>query len=253
VLASGLWEETMRPELPEIPAAWPPDYPLHEAVSGNVSRDLDRRAQEEHGVPSIVLMEHASRAVASLAATMALGHGRVVVLCGPGNNGGDGYGAARALAAWGVPTRVLRCASRLPPGEGDAGREAAWAALEGPLEDAWSDPDLVSRALADAEVVVDALFGVGLARDLEGPYPGWIRAVNAAPALRLAVDVPSGLDADTGALRPVAVRADVTATMAMPKTGLVAEGAGAEHAGRVVEVDIGLPGPVHRPYLRGHP
>ena len=121
-------------------------------------------------------------------------------------------------------------------------------ALEAGIEDAWSDPDLVARAAGEADLIVDALFGVGLDRDLDPPFPAWIEAVNAAPSLRLAVDVPSGLDADTGHLRPVAVRADVTATMALPKDGLVSHPSGALHAGHVIEVDIGLPGPLHRPY-----
>ena len=233
--------------VPPLPSAWPPAYPLHEAISASRARALDREAEALHGVPSSVLMEHASAGIAALAAALAGPDGSIVALCGPGNNGGDGYGAARFLRSWGRRVRVLRCSRELP-GKGDAGLEARLAAGDGLLEDAWTRAGLVSEALEGARVAIDALFGVGLTRDLDGPYPGWIRALNAAPVLRLAVDVPSGLDADTGLTRPVAVRADVTATMAMPKTGLVAEGSGALHAGLVVEVDIGLPGPLHRPH-----
>ncbi len=201
-------------------------------------------------MPGLVLMEHACAGIAAIAVAMASPDHRFVVLCGPGNNGGDGYGAARLLRSWGRSVRVLRCAPHAPQG-GDAGLEAGLAAGDGAIEDAWKQPGLVARATADAEVAIDALFGVGLARDLEGAFPGWIHDLNAAPLLRLAVDVPSGLDADSGLARPVAVRADVTATMAMPKTGLVAAGAGALYAGRVIEVDIGLPGPLHRPHQVG--
>ena len=237
----------MRRDLPELPAAWPPSYPPHRPVPADVSRRLDTDAEEAHGVPSLVLMEHASMGVAALARHMVGPGDRIVVLCGPGNNGGDGYGAARFLASWGLAPRVLRC-SRRPPPKGDAAAEVRWAALETMAEDAWAEPALVAEAAREADLVVDALFGVGLDRDLDAPFPAWIEAVNAASALRLAVDVPSGLDADTGHLRPVAVRADVTATMAMPKEGLVTHPSGALHAGTVVEVDIGLPGPLHRPY-----
>jgi NAD(P)H-hydrate epimerase len=216
-------------------------------VSARISRDLDRKAEEEHGIPSLVLMEHASAGVARLAARLAGPEGRIVILCGPGNNGGDGYGAARFLASWGRTVRVLQC-SRRPPASPDASLEVRWATEAVPREDAWSDPALVGRALADADVVVDALFGVGLARDLDPPFPAWIEATNAADALRLAVDVPSGLDADSGEARPIAVQADVTATMAMPKTGLLEEGTGRAAAGLVVEVDIGLPGTLHTPW-----
>lgn len=237
----------MRREIPELPSTWPPAYPCHRPVPGDVSRRLDADAESLHGVPSLVLMEHASFSVAAIAATLLRPGDRVAVLCGPGNNGGDGYGAARFLASWGLAPRVLRC-SRRPPPKADASSEVRWSALEVEAEDAWADPALVARVAADSDLLVDALFGVGLDRDLDGPFPAWIEVVNQAQALRLAVDVPSGLDADTGHLRPVAVLADVTATMAMPKEGLVTHPSGALHAGTVVEVDIGLPGPLHRPY-----
>lgn len=237
----------MAPSFADLPAAWPPAYPAHEAISGEVARSLDREAEQTYGVPSIVLMEHASAGVAAIAAAMVPANGRFLVLCGPGNNGGDGYGAARFLRSWGRTVRLLRCNPHAHR-PGDTGLEVGLAGGDTPIEDAWGRPELVAEALRDADVAIDALFGVGLTRDLEGVYPDWIRDLNAASVLRLAVDVPSGLDADNGLARPVAVRADVTATMAMPKTGLVAAGTGAEHAGLVVEVDIGLPGPLHRPY-----
>jgi hydroxyethylthiazole kinase-like uncharacterized protein yjeF len=188
-------------------------------------------------------MEHAAQGVAALAALLLEPGEGVLALCGPGNNGGDGYGAARFLAAWGVPVRVLRCAPA-PPARGDAAVEAALAArAAGAVASAWERPEAVADALAERPaLVLDALFGVGLARPLGAPYAGWIEALNAAPTLRLAVDVPSGLDADTGEERPVAVRAQVTATLGAPKRGLLAA---PRAAGRVVVVDIGLPG--HRP------
>ncbi len=236
----------MNRPVPPLPPTWPTPYPRHGPASADEARGLDRDA-EAAGVPSFVLMEHASLGVAALAAQMVAPGRTVVVLAGPGNNGGDGYGAARFLASWGRPVRLLRAARRPPDPAGDAGREAALAAREVAVEDLWHRPRTLAGALASAELVVDALFGVGLARDLEAPYPEWIRAVNAANALRLAVDIPSGLDADAGQPRPVAVRAHVTATMAGPKTGILAPRAGAAYAGHVVEIDIGLPGTVHGP------
>ncbi len=240
----------MRHPLPDLPRALPPPYPAHRPVLAEVARGLDRAAEADFGIPSFALMEHASLAVAAAAGLLAQGARRVAVLCGPGNNGGDGYGAGRFLASWGLPVRILRCALR-PPASGDAGLEHGLAGRGVSIEDAFQRPALVAEVLAETEVAVDALFGVGLTRDLEGPYPGWIRDLNAAACLRLAVDVPSGLDADTGAPRPVAVMADVTVTMALPKRGLVAPGGGADHAGIVIEADIGLPGPLHHRHLRG--
>lgn len=238
----------MRWPAPDLPASWPPGFPTHRPVRADDARRLDRDG-EAAGVPSFVLMEHASLGVAAVAGLLVPPQAPILVLAGPGNNGGDGYGAARFLASWGRPVRVLRAARSEPSGDGDAAREFALLSRDLVVADLWVDPDLLPRALAKSDLVVDALFGVGLTRDLDAPYPDWIRAVNDADALRLAVDVPSGLDADEGTPRPVAIRADVTATMAVPKRGLLTPGPGREHAGHVIEIDIGLPKGVHEPFL----
>jgi len=194
-------------------------------------------------------MEHAPRGIASLAATLTPADRTILILCGPGNNGGDGYGAARFLRSWGRDVRVLRCARRAPSG-GDAAWEAAQAEAEVRVEDAWRRPEALEEALGSLPgLIVDALFGVGLTavRPLQEPYLAWIDAVNASAAHRLCVDVPSGLDADAGTACPGAVRGDVTATMAAPKCGFAHAAA---LCGRVVEVDIGLPRALHAAYLR---
>jgi NAD(P)H-hydrate epimerase len=191
-------------------------------------------------------MEHASRGVAALAAALVGSSGAVLALCGPGNNGGDGYGAARFLRSWGFEVAVLRASPREPSG-GDAGLQYALAAAAGPVVDAWSNPGAVHAGLdGRPALVIDALFGVGLTRPLEAPFRGWIEATNAAGIPILAVDVPSGMDSDSGEPLPVCVAADVTATMAAPKLGLAVNPAA---AGRVVEVDIGLPRSLHAAYL----
>ena len=237
----------MRRHLPPLPATVPSGYPRHRAVGAREARALDERSLVEHGLPSLVLMEHAARGVAQLADLLGGPGGRILVLSGPGNNGGDGYGAARHLASWGRLVRVLAVSARRPPG-GDAGLKAALCDRVVAVEDALSMPGLLADALAWCDVIVDALFGVGLDRDLGPPYPEVIARINAAAGLRLAVDVPSGLDADSGLPRPVAVRADATAVMGIPKIGLVHPSPGAAFAGRIVEVDIGLPAPLHLPY-----
>lgn len=167
--------------------------------------EIDRRSIVEFGIPEADLMERAGGAVAAEIRTTWPGR-PVDVLCGPGRNGGDGRVVARLLGG-----RVI------VPGE------------------AWT-PAL--RA-----VVVDALFGTGLNRDVAGPARGMIEAVNAYDRDEhpvIAVDIPSGLDADTGAPRGVAVRADVTVTMGLPKVGFQARGASA-WLGRLVIADIGHP------------
>ena len=231
----------------EFPPTWPSPYPRHIAVSRAISNELDRLATSEHDIPSVVLMEHASRGTAEMSVALAGRDPTFLALCGPGNNGGDGYGAARFLRSWGYPVEVLCCAARAPA-SGDAGMEYALAAGMGSVDSAWECPERVQEALARGPtVVIDALFGVNLdgSRPLGAPFLPWIRALNAAETLRLAVDVPSGMDAETGRELPECVQAHVTAVMAAPKLGFAANPAA---CGRIVEVDIGLPEALHGPY-----
>jgi NAD(P)H-hydrate epimerase len=231
--------------LPPLRETWPAGYPPHEPVTPSVARDADRRAERDHGIPTRALMTHASMGLAALAARMAGPRGRILVVCGPGSNGGDGYGAARFLHSWRRRVHVVAVGGAPP--HGDAADERRLAKEAGLVEDA-ADP---ARALGelDADVVLDALFGTGLSRPLAEPFVAWIEAMNRADALRLAADVPSGLDAEDGREVPLAVRADVTATMGLPKTGLY-RGRGPALAGRVVEIDIGLPAALHLEHAR---
>lgn len=231
----------------DLPSTWPPAYPRHKAVSRAESNEFDRLASAEHGIPSIVLMEHAARGLARIAEQIAGPEAWFLALCGPGNNGGDGYGAARFLRSWGRRVEVCRCAPRAPSA-GDAALEYALASRHAPVQDAWERPEALWEALERSPaVVIDALFGVNLdgSRRLEAPFLGWIQALNAAGTVRLAVDVPSGMDAETGAVHPECVQAHVTAVMAAPKLGFSAN---PEAVGQVVEVDIGLPEAIHGPY-----
>ncbi len=180
--------------------------------------------------------------IAAVAQMLAPPPAPVLVCCGPGNNGGDGYGAARFLARWGSPTTVLRMAQG-EPGEGDAHVEHALCAAQLTVHAIWGDPEaLLGHLGASPALILDALFGVGLARPLRAPFLSWIETLNACEVPILSVDVPSGLGSDTGEPLPVAVRAAATATMAAPKLGIAPGATGATYAGSVVEVDIGLPG-----------
>ncbi len=231
----------------DLPSTWPPTYPRHKAVSRAESNEFDRLATDEHGIPSIVLMEHASRGIARIAEQIAGPEAWFLALCGPGNNGGDGYGAARFLRSWGRRVEVFCCAPK-PPTEGDAGLEYALCSAQAPVKDAWERPEDVWLALEDSPaVVIDALFGVNLdgSRRLEGPFLNWIQAMNTAGVVRLAVDVPSGMDAETGEAHPECVQAHVTAAMGAPKLGFELN---PEPVGQVVEVDIGLPEAIHGPH-----
>lgn len=197
------------------------------------------------GIPSVLLMENAGRGAAEhIAARMtAAGLRRVVVLVGPGNNGGDGLVVARHLAAIcdGATVRVLyACEAGTLQGDAAVMRDALGAtAVHCRTATASDDP---AALLGDAEVVVDALFGTGLTRPIEGLSVGLIDAANEAqaPRLRVALDTPSGLDVDRGvALGGRAFRADLTCTFATSKTGLHT-GEGLGHAGEVVVVGLGV-------------
>lgn len=183
------------------------------------------------GVSSLTLMENAGRAVAEAASRMVPAGSRIVALCGPGNNGGDGFVAARHLVQRGFDVVIAALADRTA-WRGDA---AAMLALwNGKFEDA-------GRLHFDgASLIVDALFGAGLTRDIDGAYRQLIERVAASGVSILAVDVPSGIAGDTGAIRGIAVRADRTVTFFRRKPGHLLY-PGHEFCGVVEVADIGMP------------
>jgi NAD(P)H-hydrate epimerase len=199
---------------------------------------LDRAAQER-GVSAATLMENAGREVADAAVRMSGGaYGRrAVVLCGRGNNGGDGFVAARYLAARGMGVAVVRV-------EGGEVRAPAADNLAR-LDDTsvrvreWSEASL-SRELARADVAVDAIFGTGFRGSVEGPAASAIALLAERAIPVVAVDVPSGVDGATGRVEGPAVRADLTVTFGAAKPGVVLL-PGAERAGVVEVADIGFP------------
>ena len=156
---------------------------------------------------------------------------RVAVLCGPGNNGGDGLAAARHLHRWGRLAGVA-CAAPDRLTDAAAAEADALRALGVPIR---GEPEIGS-----SDEVVDALFGTGLRRSVEGLYAGWIRTLNASGRRVLSIDVPSGLDSDSGDALGACVKAEETLTLGLPKPGLF-ERDGPAHAGQVVVADIGIP------------
>jgi NAD(P)H-hydrate epimerase len=205
-------------------------------------RELDRRAIEDHGIPGYTLMRRAA------AAAWTAAHDRwpllrtVSVICGSGNNGGDGYEIARLARAAGCAVRVCATSERVPQGDAATAR-AAWlqeGAVE-PLPAPGSD-------FFKAGLLVDAIFGTGLMRPPQGTEAAAIEAINAARtagALVLAADLPSGLHADTGAELGRAVRADVTVTFIGRKLGLHT-GQGPARSGFVVFDRLGVPDAIYQ-------
>jgi len=192
-------------------------------------RDADARTIAE-GVPGLNLMIHAGAAVADAAEAMAERGCRVLVVCGPGNNGGDGFVAARLLAERGYVVSLVLLGTREAL-KGDAALAAAdWRGSVGDI--AALNPD-------EADVLIDALFGAGLTRDLDGAARTAVERMNAAGKPILAVDIPSGIDGDTGQVRGVAVKAARTITFARRKPGHLLL-PGRAHCGPVEVADIGI-------------
>lgn len=220
-------------------------------LSREQMRALDRHAIEKCSVPSLVLMENAGRGATDvvLEELERSGGSRVLVACGGGNNGGDGFVVARRLLATGVDVRVF-LVSKKDGLTGDArANHDAWCGIGGTVTEVPTDADLpkIEAALGelgDQDVVVDALLGTGLDRAVEGRLRSVIEKINGATARRVALDVPSGLDSNTGAVLGVAVRAHATVTFAHLKLGLFSS-TGAEHAGSVHLADIGVPSALH--------
>jgi NAD(P)H-hydrate epimerase len=211
-------------------------------LSRDEVRSIDRRAVEEYGVPGVVLMENAGRGAAEWLLELGV-RGPVAVCCAGGNNGGDGFVIARHLDLYRIPVQVFLFADPAKL-QGDAAINyhiIARAGLPFLLHgDHAVDTAALRRELSTAEWVVDALFGTGLRGAVRPPFDEVIAAINDSPGQVLAVDIPSGLDCDTGRPLGPTVRADYTATFVAQKKGF-AEPAAAEWLGLVRVFHIGAP------------
>jgi len=195
-------------------------------VSVKEMQELDRRAIEEKGIPSIVLMENAGRKVAEEVIAKS-----AAIFCSTGNNGGDGFVAARHLAEKGIEVKVY---------------------IVGKRSSIKNDPkinldklnigikEIDSPVSIDSDIIIDAIFGIGLKGAVREPARSIIVDLNKRNIPILSIDVPSGLDADTGEVLGEAIRATKTVTMQFPKKGFYLN-EGPERVGKVVAVDIGIP------------
>jgi ADP-dependent NAD(P)H-hydrate dehydratase / NAD(P)H-hydrate epimerase len=201
-----------------------------ELLSNTEMRTADRLSIAG-GVAGLTLMENAGKAVAQAVSARQPPGGRVVVLAGPGNNGGDGFVAARLLAQRGYGVKIV-LAGALDKLTGDAAAAAkSWDQGVAP-----ANPE----ALAGADIVIDALFGAGLDRPVSGLAQAMIEAVNAQAAPVIAVDLPSGINGTTGAVMGTAIRAQQTVTFFRKKAGHVLM-PGRAYCGDVLVAPIGIP------------
>jgi NAD(P)H-hydrate epimerase len=220
-------------------------------ISAEAMRGADARAQRM-GVPGYALMEQAGAAVAAAAAatliqTERAGAGTVLVLCGPGNNGGDGFVAARHLAVRGHRTAVVLVASEDEPGTPDARRNWERCA-DHPLIDRLHAPNardvaILGSGVEKAALILDALLGTGVTGVLRDPIRSAVELTwraRAAGVPVLAVDTPTAVDLTSGRQSDPVVRADVTVTFHRPKQGLLTK-TGRALAGLVLVAPIGIP------------
>ena len=215
------------------------------ALTRDEVRELDRTTIEDFDVPGVVLMENAGRGAAIEAWGMLdrRSDGRVAIFAGAGNNGGDGFVIARHLHNWCIDAEVF-CFAPREKIKGDAAVNLRIIERMGvPIHDVnWADgpSQQLAESAAMAHLLVDALFGTGLTSRMRDPFPAIVDWINALAKPVLAVDIPSGMNCDTGEPMPVAVKAARTVTFVAPKAGFAADGADA-FTGHVVPVEISVP------------
>ena len=219
-------------------------------VTSQRMREIDRAAVSEFKISGEQLMERAGTGVAAIVAHVGRAVGcrepSVLLVAGRGNNGGDAFVAARCLSRQNVPVEVW-LAGAVESVKGDAlthltrMKSAGVTLQEFPTVADWEDA-LDSLEGGAPDIVVDGVLGTGVKGPARGPAAGAIRYINElqSRSLVIAIDIPSGLDADTGAAPGSVVKADVTATMGFPKTGLIAAQA-ADVVGNLEVIDIGIP------------
>lgn len=257
-------------------------------------RELDRAAIEERGIPSLELMENAAKAVTEKVCGMLeqlkysvtgerfvlspetnrnmddewmslseifIQNGlrkqrvpRIVIFCGTGNNGGDGIAAARLLMEKGCRVRTFLVGDRKNMTADARAMEEKLISVGGKLEDYEPDSAAQKTCVSVVDAIVDALFGVGLNREVSGDFETAIRLINyiGTKALVVSCDIPSGIHADTGEVLGTAVKADATVTFSCGKPGLYLN-QGRPHAGEVHIVDIGIPHDLERDMIRRQP
>jgi NAD(P)H-hydrate epimerase len=204
---------------------------------------LDRQTMTEAHIPGLTLMEHAGAGVVGQMEELfgSLTGRTVTVLCGKGNNGGDGFVVARLLKQKRARIQVVLLAK---PADLTGDAKAMYRRLVKltgtAVVQASPSKERIQGLLRASDVIVDALLGTGLSSPVTGPYLAAIEAINDAGVPVASVDLPSGIDADTGAILGAAVRASLTVTFGLPKLGLYL-GSGMDHAGAVRVVDIGIP------------
>ncbi len=206
-------------------------------AGSNAMKAMDTHAIEVVGIPSDTLMRRAaSGAVEAAKEMLGSQEKKTVIFCGSGNNGGDGIAMAAFLTEAGYPVDCIMVGSREKMTPDSRIMEQWLSSIGGSLVDYEEEADYLNGC----GLIVDALFGTGLSRNISGKYEALIAAINESGVPVLACDIPSGISADTGEVLGCAVKADVTVTFNLPKTGQLLS-PGTEYTGRLIVHDIGIP------------
>lgn len=208
------------------------------SVTGNQMKAIDNYCIEKLGIPGIVLMENAALKVIK---NIDLNRfNSFTIVCGVGNNGGDGLAVARHLYVLGKKVKVF-IIGNLNKGSEDFNTNYNILnnlGLELIHVDSQETLETLNSSLKSSDMTIDAIFGTGLSRNIEGLYKDVISSINAHSNYILSVDIPSGMHSDTGEILGIAVKADVTVTMQLMKKGLVGN---SNEAGKVIVEPIGMP------------
>ncbi len=209
-------------------------------TSVKAMKETDEKAVRDYGVPSLLLMANAAKAVAEVAYSMLRENRSAAVFCGSGNNGGDGVAAAVQLLRRGVDVRCYLVGERDKMTPDEIKMERRLVEAGGALTDFFPENDKIKAFTDHAGVIIDAVFGIGLNREVLGKPLAAIRLMNASPAPAVSADIASGVEADTGRILGEAVHADVTVTFSLAKIGHFAE-PGCICRGRLGIAPIGIP------------
>jgi len=218
-------------------------------ISPDEARRIDQAAMRDYAIPGILLMENAGRSVSD-SISREYKPCKVLIFAGKGNNGGDGLVVARHLTNRGYSVQVvlledpalLKSDPLLNFSIMDK-MKIPWVRMGAVFE------EKVSISCQESELVVDAIFGIGINSPVSGVFERAIRIINGSQRPVVSIDIPSGLDADTGQVHGVAVKATKTVTLVLPKRGLF-EGEGPQHSGEIEVADIGIPRELLLPFLK---
>lgn len=211
---------------------------LKELLTAKTAKSLDLESKKKFGISTLILMENAGRAVAS-EVMRAYPKGKIAIFCGKGNNGGDGFVAARHLLTQGRKPDIF-LAGKISQVENEAktNLEILFKLKTKVFE--ISEHNLSSIKISKYGLIIDALLGVGLSGEVRGIYKDLISLINSSGAYKLCVDIPSGLDATTGKMLGCCVKADKTVTFVAKKRGMVI-GEGPRYCGKIIVANLGIP------------